>query len=266
MQEALDAYLAEKHVARCAGVPPDVATTYSCDVFKDRIDKIMAQLLEQQAGSSRASSSARPGKSLSGVARREENDGTSVMPAIGWWPEMSKPALIWDLSSPTPPRYSKRDFSAQEYQSSPFNPSLQQIHIVLDDEAGWAFDIKASAAKARTSRTHGSHVITLGSFISDVAEWMQTFQVPWSFWTQAGAVKRRKALRGFERRTGRQFPGNVLENVGRGSLDSFVMSHAHREHVWTIFRGSDLLGDDTMFWGLAVSREPDEWMLKTTHG
>ncbi len=62
MQEALDAYLAEKHVARCAGVPPDVATTYSCDVFKDRIEKIVAQLLEQQAGSSRASSSARPGR------------------------------------------------------------------------------------------------------------------------------------------------------------------------------------------------------------
>lgn len=63
MQEAIDAYLAEKHVARCAGVPPDVATTYSCDVFKDRIEKIMSQLLEHQgAGSSKASSSGRPGR------------------------------------------------------------------------------------------------------------------------------------------------------------------------------------------------------------
>lgn len=178
---------------------------------------------------------------------------------------MTRPALIWDLSSPTPPRYSKRDFSAQEYQSSPFNPSLQQIRIVLDEEVGWAFEIKASAQKARSSHTHGSHVITLGSFINDVAEWMQTFQVPWSFWTQANAAKRRKALRGLERRTGRPIPGNVLDNVGKGSLDNFVKSHSHREPGWTIFRGSDLLGDDTMFWGLAVSREPDEWMLKTTN-
>jgi hypothetical protein len=191
------------------------------------------------------------------------------MPAIGWWPDLSRPALVWDLSSAHPPRYSKRDFTSQEYHSSPFKPSIQRLHIVLDDESSWAFDIQAHPSKSRTQASHAAPnvavVITLGSFFSDIAQWMQSFQVPWSFWTSASVEKRRKMLRGLERRTGRQFPTNVMENVGLGSLDRFVASTSHRERGWTVFRGSDLLGDDVMFWGLAVSREPDEWMLKSTH-
>jgi hypothetical protein len=65
MQDALDAYLAEKQAGRSAGVPPDVATTYGCDVFKDRIEKIMAQLIQQQGVSvGNSSSSRRPGTQL----------------------------------------------------------------------------------------------------------------------------------------------------------------------------------------------------------
>ncbi len=157
------------------------------------------------------------------------------------------------------------------------------MRLVIDEECSWIFEVLSpalsSAAVARRSssgssdamnagRTGGGEkFITLQSFFNDLSSLMHSRRVPMHFWKKATSAKRFRAARGMEKRTGRSMPSSAItlpgRDAGNAELDAYVRAGAPGPE-WTGLKVSDLLGpEDVMFWGLVLSRAPDEWVLRT---
>ncbi|EJC99122.1 uncharacterized protein FOMMEDRAFT_142783 [Fomitiporia mediterranea MF3/22] len=195
------------------------------------------------------------------AAAASQADSTASDPlihnALGWWPELRRPALYWDLSSNAPPRYTKRQFDAEELAASPFTPPLSRMRLVLDSHVQWAFDLSAP---------RGQRYITLSSLLSDIAKLMHApNMVPHVFWTRASTQKKEAVLRAMIRRTGRPLPTQPPHRrpKPRGQImEEAVVDGA--PNGYTNLKVIDLLCDDVMFSGMEFHKGPDEWVLRTT--
>ncbi|KAL5498886.1 hypothetical protein ACEPAH_1404 [Sanghuangporus vaninii] len=179
-----------------------------------------------------------------------------IHPALGWWPDQRRPALYWDLSSSSRPRYTKREFDTQELTSSPFTPPLSRMRLVLDPHAQWKFDLSAP---------RGERYITLASLLKDIASLMHApNMVPHAYWVRASTSKKEAIVRAMLRRTGGTLP--IPPPHRRPKSRGQIMEEAVVEGApngFTKLLVVDLLCDDVMFAGMEFHKEPDEWVLRT---
>ncbi|KAI5118147.1 hypothetical protein M0805_008153 [Coniferiporia weirii] len=194
------------------------------------------------------------------IARPPKQEDYSADPlihnALGWWPDQPSPSLVWDLSSLHRPRYSKREFDADELAASPFTPPRARMRLVLSHELGWSFEIAARP---------GERHITLRGLLEDISALMRTPRVPHAFWTRASREKKKEILRAMFTRTGKTLP--VVPPHRRPKTMGQLMEEAVVEGArpgYTNLLVVDLLCADVMFWGMEFHKEPDEWFLRTT--
>lgn len=172
-------------------------------------------------------------------------DQPLIHPALGWWPEETEPTLRWDLTHPENVRHGRRQLTAHELNASPFTPPQRRLSVVLDERAGWKFAVHARGPGA---------CVTLQGLVDDIASVMRR-RVPARFWAHASAGQRAALVAAWVRRTGLPAP---CRRARDGSVQPVEEGGALH------FLGMDLLGEETMFWGLMVGDRPDEWILRTT--
>lgn len=180
-----------------------------------------------------------------------------IHPALGWWPDQRRPALHWDLSSSSPPHYTKRAFDAEELAAAPFTPPLTHMRLVLDPHTEWKFDLSAP---------RGQRYISLSALFAGIAALMRApNRVPHVFWVRASASKKEAVLRAMLRRTGRTLP--TVPPHRRPKTKGQIMEEAVVDGApngYTNLLAVDLLCEKVMFAGMEFHKEPDEWVLRTT--
>lgn len=190
-------------------------------------------------------------------AADEEYNEPDIHKALGWWPDQRAPLLDWDLSiRRSAPRYTKRAFDAQELASSPFNPPLPNITLILNTEYNWSFDISANV---------GERYITLQGLLNSIAHLMHKRHVPHVYWTRASPEKKERILQTMLARSGRRMP--TVPPHRRPKTRGQLMEEAVLEDAepgYTNLLVVDLLCENVMFSGMEFLKEPSEWLLRTT--